>query len=71
MIDNKRSQNQSDKKIWTRGIIASKTDTHYIVMVAEEIRGISVKKGSFEIAQVGTMTKDYDWRINLNISKFS
>jgi len=62
----------SQKKFWTRGIIKSIStdDKSYFIGIAESVKGVNVKKGSFEIMPLGSMTKDYDWRNNLNAGKY-
>lgn len=66
-IENKRAVNyNADRYYWTRGIVKSVFDDYFSVSIAEELNDIMIDKDSFEYSEVSSMTKDYDWRINLN-----
>jgi len=72
LIENKKPYNTlQDKKIWTRGIV-TKVDVeneYFVVSIAEDPLPIFIKNNSLEYLPVGTMTKDYDWRLNIKECK--
>ena len=73
LIDNKKPYNAfPEKKIWTRGMISKvdKENEYFVVGVAEEPLPIFLKNSSTEYLPVGTMTKDYDWRMGIKECKY-
>ena len=62
-IESHRHSHES--KNWTRGIIKEISNDMLVVFVAEENNLLYIRKNSFEYAKANTMTRDYDWRINL------
>jgi hypothetical protein len=67
LIDNKRVyHHMNDKKVWVRGVIEEITDEHYAVYTIEH-NTLLFDKTSLDIADEGSMTPDYNWRVNLNL----
>ncbi len=74
LIDNiKPSSFLQDKKVWTRGTVVKvdKENEYFSVNIAEEIAPKFIKMNSLDYLPVGTMTKDYDWRVNLQECKLN
>ena len=72
LIENKKPYNTlQDKKIWTRArVIKVDTENEYFsVHVAEDPMPLFFKNNSLEYLPVGTMTKEYDWRMNIKECK--
>jgi ubiquitin carboxyl-terminal hydrolase 34 len=66
LVENrKHSSFHNEKKVWTRGLVTRVEQDYFICKIAEDSYPIQLKFNSFEFAAKGTMTKDYDWRMEL------
>lgn len=57
----------SNRKFWTRGVISKVNKDSYEVFTAEN-NYITKSKKSFDLAKMGTMIKDSEWRKSLKIN---
>ena len=57
----------NDKKIWTRGRIKNVEGNYLIISIAEDDSPVLIKKTSFDYTLKGSMTSDYDFKINLQV----
>lgn len=66
-IELKKSYNPNqDKKVWVRGRVVKITENHLNVVTCDDNFPLTINKNSFEYAQKGKMTLDYEWRTTLN-----
>lgn len=55
-----------DKILWTRGLLVDQDSNLYKINIPGESNLVEIEKDSINIAKEGTLTLDYDWRVNLN-----
>jgi len=65
LIENKKSHNLGDKRVWIRGIVEKIVENKYSVNIGEEGAQVFASTSSMDVALKGTFTKDYEWRTNL------